>query len=328
MIQRRVPAIVVAVTAILGACGEAEQEATVFEEVGFVGAANEAALQDELTASRAAQEAAAACMREQGFVYEPWSEVELLAGYVDAPGRVGTIEYAQERGYGILFSFPEQIKTHPSAKQNPNQVYGDGLSDSEKFVFYQTLLGPDGGDGVRRESVDEALYAEGGCLGRELRATGDFERSNLLGQLIGPYEQLEAQANADERLTSYDTTWSTCMADLGFTYESSPRVIQLFQQRFDELWASVSFPATGYTTEELQSLSEAERAALYAEQPRFDEQQWQGWRDEEQEVATADVTCQGDSPRQDILVAILAENEERFLAENAAIVEQLQVGDG
>lgn len=317
-------AVGVVFLAVLASCGGSDSEATVFEDAGFLAVPGEGSgIADEIAIMKSANEAAAGCMREQGYPYQPWSGFELMADSALTAPPLGTAEYAEQRGYGLLFNFPEQILTHPSAKQDPNQVFFDGLSDEEKFAYSQTRLGVDGGDGVRRASVDEELYDEGGCLGRELRAAGNYERGNLLGSLFGPYEQLEDQVNADARLLDYDEGWSACMAEAGFQFESSPRARASFQAHFDELWASVVFPATAVPIDEVQSMSEADRTELYSLQPEFDRDQWQRWRDEEITVATADAECQGDSLRYDIFVEVLAEFEDQFVADNQVVFDQL-----
>ncbi|MEM8747339.1 MAG: hypothetical protein AAGF91_11600 [Actinomycetota bacterium] len=317
------------VAGLLGACGADAQDSTVFEEAGFVIAPGEEfGLEVEVARQRAAQEAAAACMREQGWPYVPWSGFELVAESAFSAPPLGTSEFAAERGYGLLIGFPESILTHPSAKQDPNQVFFDGLSDEEKFAYSQTRLGADGGDGVRRASVDEDLYDEGGCLGRELRRDGGYQRGSLLGSLFGPYQQLQDQVNADARLLAYDEEWSRCMAESGFRYESSPDARDEFQMRYDELWASVFFPATAVPSDDVAAMSESERAELYALQPEYDREQWRRWLDAEIEVAVADLACQGDDARYDTFSEVLAEFEDQFIADNQVVFDELDAVSG
>jgi hypothetical protein len=58
-------------------------------------------------------------------------------------------------------------------------------------------------------------------------------------------------------------------------------------------------------------------------EPAYDRSLWEQWRTEEIDTAVADVGCQGDEPREELFIEVLAEHEDSFLAENAAVVEQL-----
>ncbi|MFV0524688.1 MAG: hypothetical protein ACK5RL_09335 [Acidimicrobiales bacterium] len=309
---------------LMVACGSSgPEEATVFEDLGLVAPEDPGAeAEAQLAAEREAQEAAAVCMREQGYPYEPWSEIELVAAIPVAAAEPGSRGFAEERGYGVLFGFPQSLETHPSAKKNPNQPYVDGLTNDEKFVYYETLLGVAGGDGLMRPGVDEELYLSGGCLGRELE--GIAEEMNLYGELVGAYETLEVTVNSDQRLLDYDREWSACMAEQGLTYASSPAAMADFEGRSSELWATVVFPADAYSADELVAMSEAERTALYTAEPEFDEQEWESWLEEERQVATADFDCQGDQPREDLFIEVLAEHQDAFVAANSTVIDQLE----
>jgi len=320
--------ILVGALVVPTACGADLREVSVLEEIGLLSAPGEGWdwMAEELTTMREADHAAAFCMRQQGYEYIEWSPQELVfAPIVNADlSPLGTAAYAEEVGYGILYNLPNSIRTHPSAKQNPNDVYTDGLKREEWFAYNQTLLGANGGDGIRRPSVNQELYEEGGCLGRELRKTGEFERSNLRGTLFPAFEDLKERANADPRLLAYDDQWSTCMAESGYQYESSRQAQADFRDQFSVLWAGTEYPVDGLTRDDLQALTSVERAALYSQGPTIDESQWAAALETEIEVATADLRCQGKSRRNDLERNVLKSLEARFIAQNRDIVEQLR----
>lgn len=318
---------VLACAFFVGCQSDTPGDSTAFEDVGLVGVENADGMSRELADMREATEEAAACMRSEGFTFVPWASAELVIdGLVEAPP-VGTEEFAAQRGYGVLSGFSDSIRTHPSAKQDPNQVLLDGMTDQERFVYMQSLQGFDGG-GAIVAGVDEDLYNEGGCLGRAMRARGMFERTELLGELVGPYEELEARVNSDERLVDYDREWSTCMTDQGFAFESSPAASDHFRMRFRELWGTVTFPADAFTLEQLRDMSAGEREQLYRQDPIYDDNLLGEWRREEVATAVADLECQGSSRREKIFIEVLAEFEDEFLDEYAPVVEQLNEVQG
>jgi len=319
--------ILVGALSLIG-CGADSREVSVLEEIGLLSAPDEGWdwIDEELTTMREAQHAAAFCMRQQGYDYVEWSPEELVfAPTANANlSSPGTVAYAEEVGYGILYNLPNSIGTHPSAKQNPNAVYVDGLEREQWFAYNQTLHGANGGDGIRRPSVDEELYAEGGCLGRELRKTGEFERSNLRGTLFPAFEDLKERANADPRLLGYDDQWSTCMAESGYQYASSRQAQADFRHQFSELWAATDYPIDGLLRDDLRALTTAERAELYSQGPTIDEDRWAAELETEIEVATADLVCQGESRRDDLEREVLQDLEARFVVENQALIDQLR----
>lgn len=320
-------ALGLALVALTVGCGNPQEDPTVFESVGLATSPdNDGELEEHFASEAAVEEAAAECMRLQGWPYQPWSTGELVADhFLSAPPR-GSQDYAAERGYGILAAFPTNILTHPAAKPDPNQVYVDGLSPEEKHAFYQTLLGIDGSDGERRASVDPELYARGGCRGEAREAVGDDGQSRLLSDLYLPFQQLEAQVNADPRLLAYDELWAECMAEAGFRFESSPQAQATFRDRYQALWASVAFPAAVYSSDGLQALSESDRAELYALPPVYDEDDWARGLDDEVAVAVQDAKCQSTSPRWDVFVDVLREFEDQFVADHQGTFDQLEPG--
>ena len=310
---------------LLAACTSATSETAVVEEIGLVFAPGQQSdwFEEELAAHRAAGDRAAICMREQGYEYIPWSSLELVTTSLTGKPPAGTVEYATDHGYGILHNLPAAIRSHPSAKQDPNAVFVDGLTREQWFAYQQTLHGINGGDGIKRDGVDEELYRAGGCLGRELRAVTDYDEANLRGTLLPAWWDLEERANADQRMLDYDRTWSTCMAESGYQYASSAQAQASFTALHEEIWLGASFPTDGYLREDLQALSAAERTDLYRGEVAFDEQAWSDALALEIEIAVADLRCQSDQPRYDVYIEVLRDIEDRFVEENRTVIDQL-----
>jgi hypothetical protein len=51
--------------------------------------------------------AAAGCMSEQGWPYQPWTSFELFSDTALSAPPLGTPEFAAERGYGLFFASGE-----------------------------------------------------------------------------------------------------------------------------------------------------------------------------------------------------------------------------
>ncbi len=308
---------------VAGACGSSsEDEAAplVFEQLGIshlnIG---EQIRAREISEARVV-EAAGICMKEQGYTWIPWTSSELYAPEVSELER-GTPEFAAVYGYGILPLFPTRIRTHPLARQNPNDVFIDGLERSERNVFYQTLYGADVGT-PRAAGVEEELYDQGGCIGRANRDFGIFP--NLSDALFAQYEDIERRANADEAVVAYDAEWSDCMAEKGFAYESSPSAVNAFSTIDLEIWSATTFPVSEYDSDALRALTDDERRSLYALPPIYDQQRVADEAEREIAVATADFECQGDQPRTAVFGEALAKYEDEFLETNPEVVASLE----
>jgi hypothetical protein len=61
----------------------------------------------EAAVQRAAEAAAAGCMSEQGWPYQPWTSFELFSDTALSAPPLGTPEFAAERGYGLFFASGE-----------------------------------------------------------------------------------------------------------------------------------------------------------------------------------------------------------------------------
>lgn len=315
---------VVAGCLLLTACsGGSADEASIFDELGLSGDGRSEDVSVDLANERERAEDMAVCMREQGYAFVASSTLaDALERSVGIPDP-GSLEYAQQIGYGHFRAFPSAILSHPSAKQNANDVLADGLSASELRIYKQIMLG-DTFSYERSAGVDEELFLDGGCYGRA-HAESEIARNTELNNLLaGPSEELRQRVNADAQVVAYDRAWSECMASAGFEFESVTAAQKAVSERFSRLWQSVTFPVVdGYSAEQLRALSSTERGELYENEPVYDQDEWERGLQWEISMAVADNACQGEDRRGDLYHEVRQGFEEEFIAENASLIDQL-----
>ncbi len=235
----------------------------------------------------------------------------------------GTPEFAADYGYGQLSYLDQALRTHPSAKGDPNAIYNDGLTRDERADYFQTLQGVNSGYVPRRAGISQSDYRSGGCFGRDTNTEAELDRGNLMGQLWPALQDLEDRANADPRLLDYDREWSACMTSAGFQYASSAQAVDHFQNQFFAIWATAQFASDAFSSDELAAMTTAERTDLYELEPDFDRRLWDQAKADEIDVASQDLRCQGDNDRHSIYVEVLRDLEDQFVTENQNLVDQI-----
>lgn len=188
----------------------------------------------------ALQNAAAACMKKEGFEYQPDFR-STAGGELAIP--FGTEEFARTYGYGIS-SGPFQF-IDPGASDDPNQEYVDSLSEGERSAYDEALWGLPQGSGEEvaagGESADESHqydWSEGGCMGAADHELGsepepdDPQLQSLLMLLEREYEKAEAAP----AVLAAGEAWSECMAEAGHAeYERRDEAAGDFDRRYGEL---------------------------------------------------------------------------------------------
>ncbi|WP_291045996.1 hypothetical protein [Herbiconiux sp.] len=241
----------------------------------------------------ALQNAVAACMKKEGFDYQP--DLRSTAGGDELAIPFGTEEFARTYGYGVS-SGPFRF-TDPGASVDPNQEYVNSLSEGERSAYDEALWGlPQGsGEGVAAsgESADASHqyeWSEGGCMGAADHELGsepepdDPELQSLLMLLEREYEKAEAAP----AVLAADEAWSECMAEAGHPeYEKRNEAASDFDRRYGELLGPDG--------------EEPDPAALDALQS------------EEIAVATADFECGGEDGYAEALAAEQLRVERSFV---------------
>jgi hypothetical protein len=238
----------------------------------------------------ALQNAVAACMKKEGFDYQPDLR-STAGGELAIP--FGTEEFAHTYGYGVStgpFTFED-------ASIDPNEEYVATLGEGERSAYEESLWGlpQKSGEEVAAggEAADESHqydWSAGGCMGVADHELGsepepdDPELQSLLMLLEREYEKAEAAP----AVLAADEAWSECMADAGHPeYEKRNEAPSDFDRRYGELLGPDG--------------EEPDPAALDA------------LRSEEIAVATADFECGGEDGYAEALAAEQLRVEQSFV---------------
>ncbi len=261
---------------------------------------------DARDAAAEEQDLAAACMKALGFEYTPWVETGPIAvPDVDAMPPTGTLEYAQQYGYGAstYFDMPGTT-TSPQGAVDPNEAYVGAMSESEQQAYAEALWGPPTAAGTPTEG--------GGCMGdarREVDARGGDPRADpTWKQLLPEVSAMWNRINADPRVAELDAAWSDCMAEAGHDYATP-----------DE--------ASGALSAEWEALQSANMDAGVVRVPQADKRAQQ---EREIAVAVADQTCRDETGYDDSRTRIQYEYEQEFVTAHHDELESwaAQYGDG
>lgn len=163
----------------------------------------------------------AECMAEQGFEYVPVDYSSMSQTPVEEPDvEWGTREFAEQYGYGMT-TYPgmdEQPAPEEQVWEDPNQVYVDAMSETEREAYYVALYGAQSGPEPGEEEEWVYDWTQAGCQGSSQHAIE--EKYGLGGEeMTALQEEMEAlwgQVAADERITALTTRWADCMADAGY----------------------------------------------------------------------------------------------------------------
>lgn len=192
--------------------------------------------------SRQSEEVVAACMLEQGFEYEP---VDNTGTAVEMPGEdldYNSREYAETYGYGVATTFEESqasAEEQSDAWVDPNQEYVEAMSETERTAYYEALYGVQT-EYVEGEEPPAYDWTTAGCQGKaqhevygEMNGAWEMpEFTDLQEQISKLYEQVQT----DSAYTELQASWSSCMADAGYEYESQMAVTEDLNERMNAVY--------------------------------------------------------------------------------------------
>jgi hypothetical protein len=164
------------------------------------------------------EELVATCMKEQGFDYVPNPLSVAPENSATEPDlSPGTMEFAQQYGYGISIGAWGSSIDADGTLEDPNQRYRDSMSDGELAEYESALYG---------STTDaETAYAweDAGCYGAAEHAViGDQSLMDPAGGIEQEVARFWATIQDDPRLVEIDRQWSACMAGRGYSGLSDP----------------------------------------------------------------------------------------------------------
>ena len=229
------------------------------------------------------QELIAPCMKEQGFEYIPvtWMDDPELDVEPD-PSELdwGTLEFAQQFGYGIVDSpWADQPEVRPEDKEppDPNQPYVDSLSESARQAYQIALQGDsenpnfdEARDGATPDPtiIGCSTWAQDRVGSRQVTTDPEFAQ---LFELID--EEGFATRNNTPEVVALDKEWSACMAERGHVFANRDEPERyLIESAQKELWSEVG--------------DKEDPDDVHVPQDKLD-----GFQDKEIQTAVADYEC-------------------------------------
>ena len=252
------------------------------------------------------------CMIAQGFEYKP---VDLGGGAALAGTDFESREFAEKYGFGISSNPFEEFFAEDSFV-DPNEEYVASLSEGEREA-YQAALNGEPPDFTSGDEEDLDTFIPGGCQGEAFQEA--FSIFSVFEEFGDEFEAIEEAFAADSRVLAAETEWSTCMADVGYTYASSDQAREDFEKRYNEI---VSSPDA---FEPIDADEAGDGGGFTAFGPTELTPEYQAQVDElaveERAVGLAAWDC-ADENRQ-LLQDIRVEYEQRFVDENGSAIREL-----
>lgn len=174
--------------------------------------------------SREAEVAIATCMVAQGFEYTPD-----VIGTEGSAGELATdtLQYAEQRGLGIVVDFNEAEYDPATARSNENAEYVADLSDGERDAYFIALTGmTENDEGDQNGPIR-------GCAG---------QAQEEVFSLLGVFDIIETDLNryydlfiSDSRVIALTMQWQECMADAGFLFDSQDDLLDHIIVQVEEI---------------------------------------------------------------------------------------------
>lgn len=316
------------------------------------------------------------CMSAQGFEYFP-EDPERFADFEDPfEEDWGTEEWTKKWGFGVttqafgqsqvgpdLLGWPDEEMAFPSEEEmaeDPNQIYVESLSESERDAYYAVLWGnePEITEDMTNEEIDELYmnWEPDGCYNEaseQVWNDGGFGGGEDLDAFYTEFgdqlDEIYERVQADPRIQAETDRINECMASAGQpAMPVDGDYWSLFYEDLEplqeEVWASMDafyeeqFGGDGFGEDtiggegEIGSVDEVTDEGaedFFFEQPELTEdQKAQLAVLQERELATAAalIDCGGSVfgglGDSEIFFEVMTEYEQEFLDANAADIEQ------
>jgi hypothetical protein len=263
------------------------------------------------------EELVKACMKTAGFDYVPVDPNATKAAITGTSGLTDE-EFRRQFGYGISTVFEKVVEISQSSQSvDPNVTYRSRLDPAGQQAFDIGLTG--GKSDVSVSGAVEAAKAGelgglGGCV--EVATTEVFGGANVISALA-KIEELDARAEADERLIKARADWSNCMRKQGFDYPEPNAVDGAIM---DKLIAIVGPSAAKVLGEDARFSPLVFGTATV---PPYDKDALARLQTEELATAEADLDCE-EKFVVDAEDKVKAEYVKQFAEENAVLLSKAQ----
>ncbi|MFZ1382235.1 MAG: hypothetical protein WAS54_05520 [Scrofimicrobium sp.] len=196
----------------------------------------------------AEEELASQCMKKEGFEYIPINRnVSVYNAETVKAWAQGTLEFAQQYGYGIVNS--PWLEEGMAASQevdysDPNADYVSSLSPGEQQTYWLTLMGPgDSAEDIAASETGDYVYdwTKFGCYGwAGNEANGNspdaFYEDPEFGELVDAMNGIWDAVQLDPEMEKLEAEWSSCMLDAGYEgVATRGEASRAMWDRYDEL---------------------------------------------------------------------------------------------
>ena len=237
---------------------------------------------------RKAQEAAAVCMKAEGFEYTPvdYGQFENFAEEEEGL-QWGTRAWGEKYGFGISTQRFSQEEVGPDlightfgdfAEEtfvDPNEAYVDSLPEAEQEVYYETLYGKEDGpewdDSLSEDENNEIMeefynenYEPTGCMNVAYQESSGEDAYQEFDEAFGDLlQEMEERFESDPRVVARRSEVTSCVAEKGFDYTDEEAVYQDIEERMSSFAnGPMGDPFNGVDPE---TLSDEEIDAIFAE---------------------------------------------------------------
>lgn len=261
------------------------------------------------------QEAIAACMKEQGFEYY------LAPDVVDDTSLdpADQLALAERRGYGIVGDYSTLDMTL-AEELTPQDLYLSTLSEEAQAEYFKALSGDmweEIADAVAEDHDYDYDWRRAGCEGAaeheawatapsELEVSVPPEHQDVLALVARLPDHIVETTEWREGLAR----WSSCMSDLGYSFETPNDAFDSIQDGLVEVLEDVT-PREWVTIDAENVISYDEGGSSLPDRAAYEALQTR-----ERETATADVSCQQEVGLADASTRGLWELESQFLTEH------------
>lgn len=223
-------AALVAPVIVLGGCsggGGAKEPTTLASALGI-----SSGFADD-DAKKAADDAVADCMAQQGWTYIPFDIASRVGPPLQSPEQ--ELALIKVSGFGIAYQYlhgGQGISVGDEQMDpDPNASYRESLTPEEHKAYDESLWGTDAENADQTQSVTFFNPTDGtemtiqgshaGCYGKayDILWAHQGQTPSEVEALKGYWQDVQAQIAADPRTHALDGEWSACMLTVGFTYD-------------------------------------------------------------------------------------------------------------
>ncbi|WP_309620880.1 hypothetical protein [Salinibacterium sp.] len=302
------PAVAVALVLILAGCAPGQESGNKLDPMKSPLSEYYASLygsgdqKDYAKQQKKVEELVAKCMAKEGFDYIPVDQSQNISYGSDEGVDRNTKKWVAENGYGMTTQNDSQPTPDPEQEPyvDPNQPYVESLSATEQAAFYETLYGV---SPTEEEMASEDFvysWENGGCQGAAQHEVQPQPSDNekykaLLEKMNTIYEKVQS----DPVIAKLDATWSSCMADAGYSsYSKKQDAINAVVEESNKLYDSeTGEPPADDELKRVQKL--------------------------EIDTAVADFACSEKIDYQDKSLAVQFALEKQFIADNKAELDAM-----